>query len=95
MPGKSRRSKRKHSFQGKRKRSGHGSLAISARQMPVSQDYEPVSKPEVSAPSPAVPTPTTAVATLRYPYITSELRRIGILTGIILVILVVLALVLS
>jgi len=95
MPGKSRRSKGKHSVRGKRKRSGRGSLAISARQMPVSQAYEPVSKPEVSAPSPTVPTPTTTVATIRYPYITTELWRIGILAGIILVILVVLYLVLS
>ena len=38
---------------------------------------------------------TTAASRVRYPYVTAELKRIGILAGIMLAILVVLALVLS
>lgn len=95
MPGKSRYGKGKHSARSKRKRSGHGSLASAAQQPPVSQTYEPVPKPEVPAPLPSTPTPSVTVSTIRYPYIITELRRIGILAGITLVILVVLALVLS
>ncbi len=95
MPGKSRHGKGKHPVRTKRRRSGHGSLTSAAQQPPVSQTYEPVPKPEVSAASPGTPTPSAAVSTVRYPYIITELRRIGILAGITLVILVVLALVLS
>jgi len=95
MPGKSRRGKGKHPVRGKRRRSGRGSLATATQQPPVSQTYEPVSQPEVPAPSPTAPTPAATVTTARYPYIITELRRIGILAGITLVILVVLALVLS
>ncbi|MCL0053162.1 hypothetical protein M1M86_01555 [Dehalococcoidales bacterium] len=83
MPSKSRRqlSQRK---KGKGRRS---SAAKIAHQQAVTQVYK--SHPEVST-SPRV-TPTPA----RYPYIITELRRIGILAGIMLVILVVLALLLS
>ncbi len=95
MPSKSRHGKGKHPVRSKRRRSGHSSGAIAAQQLPVSQTYEPVPKPEVSAVSPGTPTPSAAVSTVRYPYIITELRRIGILAGITLVILVVLALVLS
>ena len=94
MPGKSRHGKGKHPVRSKRRRSGRSSGAIAA-QPPVSQTYEPVPQPEVSAPSPSAPTPAAAATTARYPYIITELRRIGILAGITLVILVVLALVLS
>ncbi len=95
MPGKSRQGKGKHPVRSKKRRSGHGSRASVAQQPPVSQTYEPVPKPEVSAPLPSTPTPSAAVSAIRYPYIIIELRRIGILAGIMLVVLVVLALVLS
>lgn len=95
MPGNSRRGKEKHPVRSKKRRSGHGSRASAAQQPSVSQTYEPVSQPEVSAPLPSTPAPSAAVRAIRYPYIITELRRIGILSGITLVILVVLALVLS
>ncbi len=95
MSGKSRHGKGKHPVRSKKRISGHGSLASAAQQPPVSQTYEPVPKPEVSAPLPSTPTPSAAVSAIRYPYIITELWRIGILAGITLVILVVLALVLS
>ena len=95
MPGKSKHGKGKYSVRSKKKRSGRGSVDGVAQEQLVSQTYEPVPQPEVSAPLPSTPTPSASVSAIRYPYITTELRRIGILAGITLVILVVLALVLS
>ena len=88
MPSKSQHSQRKLS---RRKRKSMPVSSLSATQQRAdAQPYKPVATPKVTAPSASVPTP----APTRYPYIFTELRRIGILTGIILVILVVLLLVL-
>jgi len=91
MPGKSQR---KHLSQSKKRKRRRGSSAIAAQQ-PVSQTYEPVSQPVVSVPSASVLTPKATLTVAHYPDVVTELRRIGILAGIMLVILVVLALVLS
>ena len=94
MPGKkSRHAKGKRSFQSKRKKGRHYSSTIAAQQQAVAQTREPVAPPKLS--TPPVSVPKAALATARYPYIVAELRRIGILAGIILAILIVLALVLS
>jgi len=90
MSGKSQR-KLSRSRRGK---SRQGSPDITAQRQPISQTYKPSPQPEVSAPSASVSTPR-ATLTTQYPYIAPELRRIGILAGVILVILVVLVLVLS
>ena len=48
--------------------------------------------------TPVAPVPVAAPAkikSMQYPYIAGELRRIGILSGIILVVLVVLAIILT
>jgi len=66
------------------------SPAMAAQQQVVAQPEQPITPPKVSAPSAGVPAPTLA----RYPHVVNELRRIGILAGIILVILVVLSFVL-
>jgi len=92
MPGKSRQ---RHQSQSKKRRKKRGSSAIAAQQSPVSETHEPVSQPIVSAPSASVATPKATQTAADHPYIVSELRRIGILAGITLAILVVLALVLS
>ena len=55
------------------------------------QPSKPVVALKVAAPAATVPTLTST----KYPYMIPELKRIGILTGIIVVILVVLFLVLS
>ena len=94
MPGKSRHSKGKHPHHSKRSRAKqrHGGMAF---QQHVSAD---IPKPAATASMPSSPSTLTSPAksrTAQYPYITTELRRIGILAGIILVILIVLALVLS
>ena len=90
MPSKSRHSQRKLSRR-KRKISTSVSSPLATQQRAVAQPYKPVAPPKVTAPSARVPTLTTA----RYPYIVTELRRVGILAGIMLVILVVLFWVLS
>ena len=60
----------------------------------VTQSPKPAATREVSSP-PASPTaPKTPAATGLYPYTIAELKRIGILAGAMLVILIILVLVL-
>ena len=87
MPGKSRRG---HSSRRKRKKGSRDSLAMVTQRQAVAQTYKPVPQPKASAPSVSAPTPIAAQTAARYPYIVTELRRIGILAGIILAILVML-----
>jgi len=94
MSGKSRHGRRKLS-RSKRRKGGQAAPTISAQQPVVAQSYKPVSHPEASPPSAGVPATVAALAGTRYPYIVGEMKRIGILTGIILLILVILALVFS
>jgi len=98
MPGKSQHGRRKLP-RSKRRRGRQDISATSIQQRVVAQTYKPVSKsaspPEVSAPPARVPATTVTPAATRYPYIAAELRRIGILAGVMLVILVILALVFS
>jgi len=94
MPGKSRHGRRKLP-RSKRKKGRQAVSAISAQQRVVAQTYKPALRPEASAPSASVPATMTTLAATRYPYIAAELRRIGILAGVMLVILVILALVFS
>ena len=86
MPKKPRRGK---VFQSKKKRVRQPALSRpAAPPVAVQKDISAVSTPAagavMKARSPAV----------KYPYVTAELRRIGILAGAIVVVLVVLALVL-
>ena len=95
MPGKSRHGKRKHSFQGKKKKGRRSPQVVVAQRQAAIQIDKPVAPPGVVAPSASAPTPMPMLTAVRHPYILAELRRIGILAGILLAILVVLALVLS
>ena len=95
MPGKSRHGKRKHSFQGKKKKGRRSPSDIVVQRQADIQIDKPVTPPRMVTPSASAPTPMPVLTAVRYPYILTELRRIGILAGIMLVILVVLALVLS
>ena len=88
MPGKSQRK------QSKKRKHRQGYPAIPAQRQALVQTDKPVSQPE-APPSTKVPTPIATLRAARYPYIAFELRRIGILAGIILAILIVLVLVLS
>jgi len=93
MPGKSRHGK--HKLPRSKRGKGRQDVSSASTQQVVAQAYKPVSRPEVSAPSVSVPTTGVTLAATRHPDVAAELRRIGILAGVVLVILVILALVLS
>jgi len=95
MPSKQRHAKGRQPSRSKKRKSTRGSLATAAEQPVVSQTYEPVSRtkaPETL--TSAVNVPASSAVSTQYPYIVPELRRIGILSGIMLAVLIVLALVL-
>jgi hypothetical protein len=86
MPKKPRRGKM---FQGKKKRVRQPAVSRpSAPPVAAQEDIRAISTPASSA----VTKPKTSA--VKYPYVMAELRRIGILAGAIVAILVVLALVL-
>jgi hypothetical protein len=87
MSGKSRRRGR-HLPRSKRKKVRKGFSAPAASAPAEAQKPEPAPQPDTAIPSPRAPTPKAAVA--QATNVAAELRRIGILAGIILVILVVL-----
>jgi len=93
MPGKSRQSRRKRLSRSKGRKSRQGLSAIVTQQQEVTQIDKPVSHPDISVSPARAPTPTPT--RIQYPYIATELRRIGILAGVMLAVLVVLALVLA
>ena len=94
MPGKSRHGKKKHSAQAKKLKMRQSSPATIAQQQAIVQTYKPVAPSRAAVPSVKMPTPASASTAVQHPYIVTELRAIGILAGVILAILVVLALVL-
>ena len=94
MPGKSKRKRGKHQ-PSKKGKSRQRFAATTTQQAAVTATLESVAPVKVSAPSESVPTPVAKPSVTRYPYIAAELRTIGILAGIILIILVVLFFTLS
>ena len=91
MPGKSRHGKGKHPHHSKKSKAIQRRQAGIVQQQPDSVTAMPAAA--VQAPMPTA-TATPKARTAHNPYIISELRRIGILAGIILVILIVLSVVL-
>ena len=84
MPKKSRRGR---AFQGKKKKMPQAAVSIPAAPPAVT----PEDAPAVSAPLSSGGATRTRAPAVKYPYINAELRRIGILAGAILVILIILA----
>ena len=95
MPEKSRYGKGKRPPLSKRRREKQRSTTTVAPQQLASQPPKSAVPHSAPVPSTSVPAPAAKSGTVQYSYITAELRRIGILAGIIVVILIVLALVLS
>ena len=95
MPGKSRHNIKKHSFQSKKKKSRRSPSGVVPQQQENIQSDKPVALHRVATPSASTLTQMPVLTAVRHPYVLAELRRIGILAGILLAILVVLALVLS
>jgi len=94
MPGKSRHDKRKHPHHSKKSKARQRHGAMPLQQQAVAETPQPAATIS-RLPSSKAPASPAASRVAQHPYITTELRRIGILAGIILVILIVLALVLS
>ena len=93
MPDKSRHVKGKHPHHSKKSKA-----MMRQSGTPLPQQASAVApKPAESVKAPSVPkagATSEAVTPLRYPYVTGELKRIGILAGIIIVVLIVLSIVL-
>ena len=94
MTGKSRHGKGNHPSRSKRRKGKQHFSAAVIQQQATTETHEPVALPRATAPAASVPAQMPKPTPVQYPYILAELRRIGILAGIILAILVVLALVL-
>jgi len=94
MSGKSHGGRAKSSARSKKKKMKHGVSLAGAQQPTTIQNQEPVS--QVVSPSAKVLKPrSTLFAVVKHPYITTELRRIAILAGVMLALLLVLYLVIS
>ncbi len=90
MPSKSRQSRGKQSFQGKKKKGKRIPAVTVAQEQAVSPTGLPATPVRRAAPPLSAPTPTPPPAA-SHPHVAAELRRIGILAGIMLAVLVVLA----
>jgi hypothetical protein len=88
MPKKPRKGK---AFYSKKKKIKQHPPAPVVQQQAISQ----IPKPDVAPPAASTPSTKPTSKTAQYPYVIAELKSIGIISGIILVILIVLALVLS
>jgi hypothetical protein len=88
MSGKSKRKRGKqHSS---RKMRGQESPRAVAR-VPAAPPTRDTTQPQVDSPPATVPTsPIVSPQAIRFPYITAELRTIGILAGIMLIVLIIL-----
>ena len=96
MAGKLQHGRGKHPARSKKaKAKQRTAVMASSGQSVVARMPEPAVLSHVSAPPASRRILPTTSRAPRYPYITAELKRIGIVAGIILAILVVLALVLS
>ena len=94
MSGKSHHGKGKHSSQSRKSKAKQRSAAMAVQQVVARAPEATVAPATTPAPPVSAPAPPLKTGAIRYPYITAELRRIGILAGVMVVILVVLAFVL-
>ena len=90
MPSKSRRKRGKQSFHGKKRKGKLTPVLKTAEPATASQTGAPAAPPAVTAPPASEPVPATPAAA-RYPYVSSELKRIGIIAAIMIAVLVVLS----
>ena len=96
MPGKSRHGKGKHPHHSKKSKAIQRQEAKASQQqvtVDASLKATPTDIDKAAPPKPAVVSERKKA--IQYPFIIGELRRIGILAGIIMIILIILALVLS
>ena len=94
MPGKSRHGKGKHPHHSKKSKIKQRQASMPFQQHVAAEAPDQIIAAVKHTPEAVTPSPAKT-KTMLYPYIIGELRRIGILAVITLVILIVLALVLS
>ena len=94
MPGKPKHGGKKYSPQSKKKKVKSVPPGRVAQQPVTIQTEE--SAPQYSAPTPSIHTPPAMVipTAARYPFIAIELRTIGVVAGIMLAVLILLAVIL-
>jgi hypothetical protein len=89
MTGKSRRKRGRQSTSKKMRGQQHPSAATRVPAAP--PPSEAATQPEATSPPAAIPPrPSVRPQTIQFPYITTELRTIGILAGIMLCVLIIL-----
>jgi hypothetical protein len=88
MSGKSRRKRSKQ--HPSRKVRGQQRSAATIRPPAAPQPGEPVTRPEAISSPATVPLQSGKPQSIQFPYIATELRTIGILTAIMLIVLIVL-----
>ena len=93
MPGKSKHRRGKYSFRSKKGSGKPTPPVIVATKPAVTPTTESAPLAEVSVRSARMSVPSKRTTVVQYPYVLAELRRTGMLAGIILIILIVLALV--
>ena len=95
MPGKSHKGRGSHLSRSKRRKGGKGFSAPAAQPPAVAQEHEPAPQADMYAPPAKTPTRRATVTAAQRTNIAAELRNIGIVGGIMLVILVAAALIFS
>ncbi len=93
MAGKKRRSRGKHVPHSKKGKSRQSHLSTVSQRQPVSLADKVTASPEVV--TPLANAQALLPASVKYPNLPSELRKVGILAGLMLAILILLALVLG
>jgi len=91
MAGKSRQERRRQAGQAK-KRKDFAGQSLAAVQRPADAPAEEKVQAEASVSPLSAPVPAKKTEVARHSYVRGELRRIGILAGILVIILVVLSL---
>lgn len=94
MPAKSKYGKGKHPHQSRRSKAIQRQASSATKHGTVDEAKVPTTGLDIP-PVPKVRTESVKVKAVQYPFIFNELRRVGILAAIILVVLVILAIILS
>ena len=90
MPGKSKHKRSKRYQPPSKKGKSRRNIEAPIVQQSAIAESESVPQPSKPAPGVRVSSPPAKAAIARYPFIATELRTIGILAGVIIVILIVL-----
>ena len=95
MTSKSRHKRGKQALPGKKKKRKQTDVFATVAEKPAAPYVTPATPPPATAPRVATPKAQPAAVTASYPYVSGELKRIGIMAAIMLVVLIVLSRVIS